>query len=228
MTDIAALERKVDLLAAQVGRLEDVNAIRTVQYAYGYYLDKHMYDEVVDLFAEDAELMFLNGVYKGKTGVHRLYCDWFRNFFTKGVNGPIQGFLYEHLIMQDIIHVSEDRKSAKGRARCFMQGGSHESRDTQDGLPKSGFWEGGIYENEYVHEDGVWKIKLLNYNMLWQASYEKGWGGSAAHLPMLGKLYPEDPIGPDEIRAGPTPTVWPATRKVPFHFVHPVTGKITD
>jgi hypothetical protein len=229
MADPGALERRLDELADRLDRLEDVNAIRTVQYAYGYYLDKHMYDEVVDLFADDAELMFLNGVYKGKAGVRRLYCDWFRTYFTKGINGPIYGFLYEHLLMQDIIHVAPDRRTAKGRARCFMQGGSHESRtDIPDGLPTSGFWEGGIYENDYVHEDGVWKIKRLDYNMLWQASYEKGWGGSEAHLRQLSKLYPDDPLGPDEIREGATPVVWPHTRKVPFHFVHPVTGRTTD
>jgi hypothetical protein len=227
MTDIAALERKVDQLASQVGRLEDVNDIRTLQYAYGYYLDKCMYDDVVDLFAEDGALMFLNGVYRGKAGVRRLYCDWFRTFFTKGQNGPLRGFLYDHLLLQDIIHVSPDRIEAEGRFRCFMQGGNHETRtDTPAGLPAQ-FWEGGIYENRYVREDGVWKIKLLNYNMLWQADYAKGWSGSNAHLPMLGKLYPEDPIGPDEILPGPTPAVWPETRSVPFHFPHPVTGKPT-
>ena len=41
---------------------------------------------------------------------------------------------------------------------------------------------------------------------------------------MAKKLYPEDPIGPDEL-LDPQPRLWPATDIVPFHYNHPVTGK---
>ena len=41
---------------------------------------------------------------------------------------------------------------------------------------------------------------------------------------MARKLYPEDPLGPDAF-IEPRPRLWPATDIVPFHYVHPVTGK---
>jgi SnoaL-like domain len=57
--------------------VEDVLAIRNLQHAYGYYLDKCLYDEVVDLFADDGQVIFIGGIYKGKSGVARLYTGRF-------------------------------------------------------------------------------------------------------------------------------------------------------
>jgi SnoaL-like domain len=34
--------------------------------------------------------------------------------------------------------------------------------------------EGALYENEYVKEDGKWKIKVLRYRPQWHATFEKG------------------------------------------------------
>jgi hypothetical protein len=222
--EVWELKREVEALKNHVGILEDIHAVRTLQFKYGYYIDMCLYDEAVDLFSETAELRFLNGIFKGKAGVRRLYCDWFRNMFTNGHNGPIHGFLLDHPQLQDIVDVAPDRMSAKGRFRSVMQAGQHDSKtDRIQGFPAQ-CWEGGIYENEYVKEGGVWRIKLLNYNMLWQANYEEGWAHSGVHLEPLTKTYPEDPKGPDEILPE-VPNTWPKTRVVPFHYPHPVTGK---
>jgi hypothetical protein len=59
---------------------------------------------------------------------------------------------------------------------------------------------------------------------LWQANYAEGWAHSAVHLPPLSKTFPEDPRGPDELVE--MQKVWPHTRSVPFHYPHPVTGKV--
>ena len=51
--EIAALKAQVAELTYRSGILEDVQAIRTLQFKYGYYFDKWMFGEVIDLFAED-------------------------------------------------------------------------------------------------------------------------------------------------------------------------------
>jgi hypothetical protein len=219
-----SLMNKISELEHRLGVMEDVQDIRRLQHSYGYYIDKCLYDEATECFSKNAELKFLNGIWEGIEGVRRLYCDWFRNYFTGGVNGPAYGFLLDHFIAQDIVHVADDRLSAQGRFRSLMQGGTHESRDPVPGFPTAN-WEGGIYEHGYIKEDGVWKIHRFNYTMLWQADYHKGWDHDEVHLKPFEKLYPEDPLGPNRFAEAAKP-VWPHTQVVPFHYPHPVTGEM--
>lgn len=221
---LAALEQRVHELARQVARLEDAHAVKCLQYQYGYYIDKCLYAEAVELFADDAEVRFLNGVYRARAGIRRLYCNWFGKYFARGVNGPVRGLLLDHLLLQDVIDVAEDGVTAQGRFRCLLQGGGHESmREPIPNFPRQ-FWEAGIYENTFVKEGGLWKIRRLHYNKLWQADYHRGWGYSDAQLSPFMRTFPEDPNGPDELLAE-SPKFWPETPVVPFHYPHPVTGK---
>ena len=224
MTDNSDLRADLDALAHRVSTLEDQQAIRKLHYSYGYYIDFCQYDEVVQLFADDGEVIFLSGIYKGKKGVARLYKTWFQNYFTHGKPGPEDGFLLDHFQMQDIITVAPDRKTAKGRFRAVLMGGVHESREYKpEGLPEQ-FYEAGIYENDYVCEDGVWKIKRLDYMVQWQAEYEQGWSKTEAHLQPAVETYPTNPLGPDELLPEPRLT-WPHRHDVPYHYAHPVMGK---
>ena len=221
MADESALKAEMEALSARVGRLEDEAAIRKLHYAYGYYIDVCRYDEVVDLFAEDGEVIFLSGIYRGKAGAARLYKIWFQNFFTGGRPGPVDGFLLDHFQMQDIVTVAADRRTAKGRFRALLAGGSHESRtDAPEGLPAQ-FWEAGVYENDYVREDEVWKIRRLDYRVQWQADYEAGWAKQEAHLRPASVTFPENPLGPDALLDETRP-MWPRRAPVEFHYAHPV------
>src|SRR5271168_1023003 len=144
MSDLAA---RLSALEHRVGELEDINAIRRLHWAYGYYIDFNRAEDVVQLFAKDGAVVFLSGEYCGHDGVRRLYGTWFQNFFTHGVNGPVHGFLLDHFQMQDIITVAPDRQTAKGRFRGLLMGGCHESREYKpEGLPLQ-FYEAGLYED---------------------------------------------------------------------------------
>ena len=70
----------------------------------------------------------------------------------------------------------------------------------------------------------MWKIRFLNYNLHWQGTFEEGWANTDVISTNAPVTYPEDPLGPDELHARP-PKIWPQTYCVPFHYVHPVTGK---
>jgi hypothetical protein len=223
--ELTDLKNQISRLTHEVALYGDLQAVRKLQFAYGYYMDKCLYDEVVDLFSDTGEVRFMGGVFKGKAGLRRLYIERFRKNFTGGHNGPVYGFLLDHMILQDIIDVAPDRATALGRFRVFMQAGSHESRKNRPPMLPLQWWEGGVYENQYAREEGVWKIKVLNYHLVYQGTLESGW----AHLPpqvgpFFKDVFPKDPVGPDEVTL-PAPAFWPATDVVPFHYVHPVTGK---
>lgn len=220
--EIAALKAQVAELSHRTGILEDIQAIRTLHFKYGYYMDRSLFGEIVDLFADDCTLYFLNGIFRGKQGARRMYGGG----KDLGLNGPAYGILTDHLHVQDIVDVAPDRMTAKGRFRCFLMAGVHESRPNPTPIPAQ-FWEGGVYENTYAKENGVWKIKVFNYNLVWQAEYDKGWAHSAVKLLMVSpytKTYPEDPRGPDELKPEPF-QFWPNMYVIPFHYLHPVTGK---
>ncbi|RMZ72834.1 hypothetical protein GMOD_00009884 [Pyrenophora seminiperda CCB06] len=193
-------KREIGQLKAVVEKLQAEENIRKLQYTYGYYLDKCLYKEVADLYADhpDTCVEFLGGRFNGKEGVKRLYIGRFANTFVAGRNGPIHGFLLDHPQMQGIVDVNPEGTRAAGRFRSLMSAGTHESiKDTHPrGLVQ--WWEGGIYENEYIKEKGVWKIFRLKYFPFWHAAFDKGWAYTKPnYVPFLSKTFPEDPNGPD-------------------------------
>ena len=149
MTDLTALTARIEKLEHELAVQQDIHQIRRVQYTYGYFIDKSQYNEVVDLFADDAEVWFLGGIYKGRAGVRRLYIERFQTEFTQGHNGPRYGWLLDHPQLQMVIDVAPDRRTAQVRGRSMMQAGLHE---TAEGRQRA-WWEGGIYENDYVRTE---------------------------------------------------------------------------
>ncbi|GAA5128840.1 nuclear transport factor 2 family protein [Pseudonocardia adelaidensis] len=224
-TDLEELRRTVDDLERRLAVAEARHEVRTLHHKYGYYLDKCLYQEVVDLFSRDGEVVFIGGRYRGRAGVERLYLQRFRERFTRGHNGPLPGFLLDHPMMQDVVTVAPDARSAKARIRALMQAGVHHSVPELAGRTSfEQWWEGGVYENSYVVEDGVWKIRELHYTPFWHADYDKGWARTEpmSHL-IPTTTFPDDPAGPDELL--PDFAFFPATDVVPFHYPHPVTGQ---
>ena len=219
---IVELTQAVAQLARRLSEVEDVSAIRRLHHIYGYYMDYCRIDEVVELFAKDGEAVFLSGVYRGHDSLRRLYGDFLRQAYTNGREGPIYGFIADHLLMQDVITIAPDGRSAKGRHRAYLMLGSHESRPDKTPLPQQ-IYEAGLYENEYVREDGVWKIGRLEYALQWQADYIKGWAHTRTNLPPALECYPKDPLGPD-YRLEEARAVWPARSALRYHYVNPVTG----
>lgn len=180
---------------------------------------------MVDLFADhpDTYVQFLNGRFNGKEGVRRLYIERFAGRFVGGRNGPIDGWLLDHLMAQDIVDYNPEAGRAKARIRAFMSAGTHESLPSEFPGGYRQWWEGGLYENEYILQDGVWKILRLRYYPFWHGSFESGWKGSKDFVPLFKVMFPADKLGPDVIVQDGG--LWPDTRVIPFHYPHPVTGE---
>jgi len=217
------LEAKLDKALKRIQNLEDTKAIEQVQYKYGYYLDKCLYEQAVGLFANspDAEVHFHGGVWKGKKGIADLYIKRFRASFTNGKNGPVYGFLLDHPMCQMITDVDEDGIHAQARLRVNMHAGLHESaviddKEHRDSTPRQ-WMEGALYENDYIKEDGVWKIQTLRYRPQWHCNWTEGIAFTQPEfVPFIKDLKSEqNPYGPDEIEKV---TLWPDMDVLPFHY----------
>ena len=83
---VAALRARLDAVAERAARVDDVNEIENLQGSYGYYTDKMLWDEVIDLFAEDGTLEIgPSGVYVGKDSIRRYLFS-----LSDGKQGPLK------------------------------------------------------------------------------------------------------------------------------------------
>ena len=111
---LAALEEELTSLEQQISLLEDSKAIKRLQRAYGYYVDKGLSDEVAALFSADATAELGGfGVFVGQSRVAELYD-------TLLGNGLREGQLNNHMILQGVVHVAPDGMTAKGRWRALI------------------------------------------------------------------------------------------------------------
>jgi hypothetical protein len=211
--NLEELEAKVRELEDKVARLEDIEEIKRLQRIYGYYLDNCMWDEIVDLFSDDADFVEIGdrGIFCGKEGVRRLFKD------VIGVGGrKSYGELRDHMQLQGVVTLGPDGKTAKARWRvwgCLAV--------PIDGVTRSMFVS-GPYENEYVKENGKWLFKTMRWYLTFATPYEDGW----VKTPVLDikRPYAESVVAqPDKPTSVHEP--YPSAHIIPFHYEHPITGK---
>ena len=213
---------RINALEKRLRRTEDIQAIERLQYAYNYYVEHMLKQEIIDCFADSPDVLldWLEGKWKGKEGVKK-YFD---------VNQvPPSNFLHQLIPSAGLITVAPDGETAMGRWYAF--GGVMMPSQPQDGIrqPISRSFINGIYEIGYIKEDDTWKILTIKWNIPYGVRIYDGW------------IMPEDIAGPmlsDETAAGSRPVPdTPMDPKdlryvtgyiLPFHFTHPVTGKPTS
>jgi hypothetical protein len=204
---IAALEARLADAEARLQRQEDVEAIKRLQRAYGYYLDKSLYRAVADLFTDDGEIeIAARGVYKGRERVH----EFLVRLLGNGVEGPVHGHVGNHFQLQAIVTVAADGLAAKARWRAWVQVGD---------LGGMANWLEGPYEIDYRKEEGVWKIASLIWFPSFTTPYADGWGKTFLQPSQESADMPPDRRQTHDGVTAPEPWV------MPFHYVHPVTGK---
>jgi hypothetical protein len=215
---LRALEKRLEVL-------EDKEQIQSLQFKYGYLIDKYYLTEIIELYADhpETEMRFLGGRYKGIAGVKRLLDGRLRPKFAAGGNGPVPGQFVDHLQLQGVVTIPPDGRRARGRFRNFQQGAIHKSVEPKPDWPMQQWWEAGVYENEYIKIDGVWRFLKVRYQVAWLADFERGWKDQDRYAGTAKRLFPEDPLGPDEFDT--EFHTWPETDTLPFHYPHPVTGE---
>jgi SnoaL-like domain len=209
---------ELDALEAKIVRAEDVEAIKRLTFVFGYYRDKFFYDEALALFTEDAVIDYAGGKYLGKPSIRRLLgTSRYTLPEAIGKRGPQSGLMNDHILMEQVITVSPDGRTANARFKDW---------NTQGVFGKSQTRSSGVYENEYRKMDGVWKISAMAYCTRYANPYLVNPRDIPApnDSPATPEFYPRDRNGPDRqsnyaCHEWPHPGVSP-----PLHYPHPVTG----
>jgi hypothetical protein len=194
-------------LEQRLAAVEDRDAIERLQNQYGFYLDNRMWDEVADLFCDDAPSIEIGrrGNYIGKPRVRR----FLHEVLGQGRWGLLRDEIINHIQLQMVITLGVDGMGAQMRSRALVQGNSP---------PGSGkmLLAEGLYENDYVKENGAWRIKRL----WWVPTYYFEVAGFDAAVFDSG---PENPDFPPDTASAPCDRTL-GRRFLPFHYVHPFTG----
>jgi hypothetical protein len=201
------LEARLKALEEEVTRLKDIEEIKRLQKIYGFYLERWQADDITELFSDapDASVEIADtGVFIGKRSIRR--------FFSLLENPPKE-FLHVMTQLNDVVDVDKSGKTAKGRWY-----GLGVLAMAVDGVTRAIF-SNGVYENEYVKEDGKWKIKQMVWNRIFFTPYEDGW----VKTPVLTGKVSSREVKPD--KPGTSYRPYPSGTVAPFHFRHPITGK---
>jgi hypothetical protein len=208
---LADASAEIDALTHRVEKLEGVRSIKNLQRAFGYYVDRGLWGEAADLFADDGTIEIgLDGVYQGKARI--------REYLTRlhgGQEGLIYGQLNEWVTLQPAIAMAADGRSATGRWRDLGMLGQYK---------KHAEWRDGIYENRYERgPDGIWRIKALHLYVNFVAPYEKGWARLKGSEGLVRSQTSVDfpPDLPPTVSYKP----FPNTFVPPFQAPNPVTGQ---
>ncbi|MEO6040628.1 MAG: nuclear transport factor 2 family protein, partial [Croceibacterium sp.] len=245
---------KLQELAQRIGKVSDANEIERFQYIYGYQQDHFLMLEQTDLVSKDSVHRYKNGVYYGKAGAQRFWPGR-GGGMARQTDMPIFGSLIDHHESQPVITVSDDRMRVRARFRNSTDRYYTQAFGGADSENAKGADQSSWYENEYIREDGVWKIYRFNVCLYAEGSTRAGY----ADLPEPGKLgtpedagpeywkdfvrttddtsgwnvlYPKNPLGPDKVETGeeagcffPKNQTMVHSVVLPFHFPNPVTGE---
>lgn len=208
-TEIETLRQAVEALRAEVAGLNARAAaseaqlqIGNLQAAYGYYVDKGLWDEAADLFTADGTLEIAGrGVYVGQDRVRQ---------YLHALPSYERGTIFNHMQLQPVIHVDMETGTAKGRWRAFILiawlGG--EAR-----------WGEAVYENSYRLVDGTWRIAGLHAFITFYCEFDRG--PNHGGVPMVRTIEGLQPDRPPSHTYEAFPEVFVA----PFHYANPVSGK---
>ncbi len=175
-------QAQVDELARDVSRTESLRAVKDLQRFYAQYAQFGLWDEMADLFAEDATLHWGEETLRGRPAI----ANWLRERLG-GRRGLTPGALHTEFIEDPLVNLSVDGQSALGRWMGMTMAG--------DGKGATRI-EGGIYENSFRLEGGRWKLSELRYYPQYDGDYPSGWSNyGGQELPRIPYHFTLDETG---------------------------------
>ena len=145
-------------IESSLHKAQALRDIKRLQYSYAHYAESGLWFDLGDLFATNGVAHYTQGDFRGPESLRKFYLQE----LGRGQLGLAEGRIYPHIMIQPVVTVAEDGKTAKGRWHVIAMLGSYGT---------SASWAGVVYENKYVFENGVWKISELSYNSQYSGRY---------------------------------------------------------
>jgi hypothetical protein len=196
-TTLAAIEQRISVM-------NDEDKVRNLQNAYGYYMDRKMWDDVTDLFTADGALSIANvGVYDGPKSIRRA-------LERSGPAGLKHGQLNDLLQLDMSVAIEAGGIEARGRGLEFGMLGEADKG--------TAFYTLAIFENRYVKQNDIWRIREMRIFPLLKTDYAQGWAKSRVVDPPPATEHAADrPVAAaDAMTNGAIPV---------FFALNPATGK---
>jgi hypothetical protein len=199
-----------DSAALRVAQLEAEQALRQLHQSFQQAMDQGLHEQVIDLFAADAVVVFNGGIFNQRSqGVSRLYREHFRSGRTGGSMEPAPGFELTPDQRRDSVEVAPDLQSAQALFTYSIKVGMPFETDSSlasmarlQGEGVRTWWEGGLYRGTYRKEaaDGNWKISRLEYDTLSRADWRSGRSyARPIAASCFSTRFPADQQGPDAL-----------------------------
>lgn len=183
-----ATNETLDSLETRIASMNDEDEVRNLQNAYGYYVDRKMWNDVVDLFARDSAVEIGDsGVLTGPDGVRKA-------METMGPAGLAHGELNEHPLFDTVVKVAPGGREAESRGIELVMLGEADKGTAS--------WEINVYRNRFVKEGGIWKFKELRIYPVMKADYDVGWGSGDAVEQMIPAFLGPNPATGEPVKTG--------------------------
>jgi len=167
-----ALAERVARLDRDVTRADSVRQVKRIQTAYAHFSEFGMWDQMADLFADKGVLQIGRDEIKGRSAI----LAYMTKVFGGGRLGLATGGVSTRMQLVPVVNLSVDGRTAKARWHEIAMLGQ---------LGGEARWEGGISENDYVLEDGRWKIARLHLTPMYAGGYEDGWKALEADIKVV-------------------------------------------
>jgi hypothetical protein len=218
MMTIEEMQKKIEALETKIRTLEDIEEIKKLQRSYGFYLEHWMAEDIIDLFAdgEDTTLLVAAGQYVGKEAIIRFFRHG-RGVALHRADNP--EFLHQVMQLSGVVDVAPDGRTAKGRWYGF----GANAFPVEDGKVNPG-WMNGVYEVDYLKNEGKWKLKKVHWCMTFHAPWTVGFVDPSKRVDYkMDRPYQTNPL----LRptGAPEETIYPSGFVCPFHFGNPVSGR---
>lgn len=150
MRDTDGLTREVGHPASRVEHLADIEAIKQLKHAYFRLLDSKQFEELGELFVEDATTSYESGKYQHTNRAEAVA-------FLSDALGDT-GIVHEHLGHHPEIVVTGETATGTWylHDRVILPGADFELGGT------------AVYRDQYVKTNGAWQIKHTGYERIYE------------------------------------------------------------